>query len=63
MPKFIIQETCTFEVEAESMKEAKDFWLNNEENIFDVMKRTFRDVKSRYIEPSAPGRTDEAEEF
>lgn len=63
MPKFTIQETCTFIVEAESIEKAKDYWLNNEDNIFDVMKRTFCDVKSRYIEPSDPGQADEAEEF
>ena len=66
--KYVIQETCLYELEAESMEEAQRIWLNDLKLLSEDTQPLFIDVTDRTIEcitPNAQGEmeTDQTEEF
>lgn len=68
MAKFTITETCTYEIEAESMNEATAKWLNGgiTGNIWELMQGSFCEVTERWIEPQEPnagGELTDADSF
>ena len=66
--KFVITETCRYEIEAESIEEAKRIWLNDLCILSDDTQPLFIDVTDRTIECITPNErgemdADQAEEF
>lgn len=66
--KYVIQETCRYEIEAESMEQAQHIWLNDLQILSDDTQPLFIDVVDRSIEcitPNAQGEmeADQTEEF
>lgn len=72
--KYTIQETCTYEIEAESMEAAQEYWLTgglpndtDAGDVWEVMKKSFCEVTERSIECTTPDENGvldgEVEEF
>lgn len=60
--KFLITETCTYEIRAISMEHAKRRWLDNK-RLWTLMQRSFQAVKARSIESLDAELPTVAEEF
>ena len=68
MKKYVIQEACRYEIEAESMEAAQHRWLNDLTILSDDTQPLFIDVTDRSIECITPNEkgeleADQAEEF
>lgn len=59
MPKFMIQETSRYEIEAPTMEEAQRIWLNDLKILSDDTQPLFVDVTERSIECLDPDENGE----
>lgn len=59
--KYIVTETIRTEIRATSMENAKRRWLK--EDVWELMRKGFIDVRERYIAPREPDPLAPAEEF
>lgn len=68
LKKYVITETCRYEIDAPTMEEAQRIWLNDLKILSDDTQPLFIDVTDRTIECITPNEAgemeaDQAEEF